>query len=507
VRGSLVLLAAVTLAAQTPSAPADLLARVRARLAPALDHLPDYTCVQTLDRRHFERTVAWRSCQGLDANQDPSKLVLVTSDRLRLDVAVTTSGREIYSWAVAREFGSERLQDLVGTGALGTGSLGPFLSGIFANRGAEFSDQGDEEVDGSLLRKFTYRVPRAASHYEFKSADGTSVIAYDGAFWVEPRTAELVRLEVHSASLPHETGTCEATTTVDFHRGAIGAGVYLLPRASRLEFSALTGHYANDIAYAACREYHSESVIHFGEPDAGAPSGPAGRTKPLEPLPRGLPLILAFETAIDTRTAAAGDEVRARVVKAVVEKKTNRVLAPARRAIGRRDAGFPRHGAGLRRAARFRIAVAHCGRELTARDCAAPYSTGTGRSNTTSTVEPPCRSTSRPRVRRTVARPTAPPAPAPIPAPFQLRSVSPPMAAPAPPIVAIFSASVPLLPPCWIWRSLVSTFWSVPSESTELSCGEIFTTLPLGSVRLSMRIPSSARPFTRPLRTECDTTP
>ena len=64
-------------------------------------------------------------------------------------------------------------------------------------------------------------------------------------------------------------------------------------------------------------------------------------------------------------------------------------------------------------------------------------------------------------------------------------------AAPVPAVVAIFAASVPLLPPCCTPPSL-STFWSVPSESTELRCGVILTTFPEGSVSVSMRIDSSA---------------
>ena len=43
--------------------------------------------------------------------------------------------------------------------------------------------------------------------------------------------------------------------------------------------------------------------------------------------------------------------------------------------------------------------------------------------------------------------------------------------------------------------------------STEFKRGEILSVFPLGSVRLSSRMASSARPLTRPLCLVCDTLP
>ena len=71
------------------------------------------------------------------------------------------------------------------------------------------------------------------------------------------------------------------------------------------------------------------------------------------------------------------------------------------------------------------------------------YSIATGRSNTTSSVEPWRSSTSLPRDSSTVASPTALPAAPPMPAPFQLRSAMPPMDAPLPARIAMRSASLP----------------------------------------------------------------
>jgi hypothetical protein len=64
-RATLLLAAAAALNAQSPY---EVLAGARQRIIGVLDHLPNYTCVQTLNRDYFERTIPWRTCgsQGPD---------------------------------------------------------------------------------------------------------------------------------------------------------------------------------------------------------------------------------------------------------------------------------------------------------------------------------------------------------------------------------------------------------------------------------------------------------
>ena len=317
------LLAAAVLHAQ----PADeILALARHKIIDALDRLPKYTCVETLNRDYFKRTAPWPTCSGPPPDE-PSVLERSFTDRFRLDVTVTAEGREIYSWAGAREFDANSLKQLVARGAVSTGSFGPFLINIFGQKGVEFAADGREQVEGRTLLKFRYRVPKGVSRYDFQVAGASRFIPYDGAFWIDPAAADLVRLEVHTTSMPHESGNCEATTNIDFQRAAIGGNDYMLPRASRLEAASLLGHSVNETSYSACREYGSESVIRF---DGGDAINETAAPKPnRERLPGGLRVTLALNTSIDTRTAAAGDRLRAHVVNDVIDKKSKRVLAPA----------------------------------------------------------------------------------------------------------------------------------------------------------------------------------
>lgn len=324
----LFVLATFVLRSQPAGDPQDLLARARSRLLETVGRLPHYTCTQTIRRDRFERTVPWSRCD-VPASRSPDTKQHVSRDRLRLDVAVTASGREIYSWAGAGRFESERIRDLVPTGAVATGSFGPFLIDIFNNRGATFARDGEEAFDGRTLARFRFRVPRSASHYRFQTGGGHQIVAYDGAFWLDPDSAELVRLQVHSDGMPHDTGTCEATNTMTFLQVPIGEGEFLLPRSSRVEFATLPGHSVNAIEYSACKQYRAESTIHFGPSNSQA-RGTAHAVLPRRTaVPRSLGVSLVLETAIDTETSAAGDVVAARVGKDVVESRSKRVLIPA----------------------------------------------------------------------------------------------------------------------------------------------------------------------------------
>ena len=73
---------------------------------------------------------------------------MTATDRLRLDVAIGDSGREIYSWAGAGAFESKSIPELIGGGPLATGPFGPFLLGIFGNSSVHFFYDHEETVDG-----------------------------------------------------------------------------------------------------------------------------------------------------------------------------------------------------------------------------------------------------------------------------------------------------------------------------------------------------------------------
>jgi hypothetical protein len=77
----------------------DLLRLAQTRIAESLDRLPQYMCTLNIDRKAYRRSDSARSSACDDGGK---QLTLMSSDRLRLDVA--KSNIEMYSWVVKADF-------------------------------------------------------------------------------------------------------------------------------------------------------------------------------------------------------------------------------------------------------------------------------------------------------------------------------------------------------------------------------------------------------------------
>jgi hypothetical protein len=189
--------------------------------------LPKYMCTQTIDRSQYEPPSgpAGHSCgpaTDVDALLEVSlgvekhkPLVLTTSDRLRLDVAIS-AGSEMYSWVGESRFEDRSLFQLVRNGALSTGSFASLPMVVFRDDQASFSYKGEITEAGRQLADFEFRVPVKSSHYIYSGAGAPVTTGYYGDILVDPKTADLIRLAVHTEALPPETGSCEASTTLDY---------------------------------------------------------------------------------------------------------------------------------------------------------------------------------------------------------------------------------------------------------------------------------------------------
>jgi len=308
--------------------PTELLVHAAQLLADRAKRLPDYTCVQTVDRLYFKRrrhTYVPRSCDQI-LSLDPHTLAVESTDRLRLDLKVS-QGLEVGSW-VGLPFTQRNIFEMVGGGPYGTGMLGAFISDIFSAGGATYTYAGLEKQSDRTVAVFRFQVPASASHYQVKAGANWVATAYSGSFWLDPKTAELHRLEVQTHDLPPETDACEAVTTVDYEKSRVGTGEFLLPsRSSLLMVMQDESETESTAVYAGCHEYHGESTIHFDQVPGSV--APAKDASPAAPLPPGLTFTLAFTAPIDTDTAAAGDVIAAKLRHPIRDPKSKAALAPA----------------------------------------------------------------------------------------------------------------------------------------------------------------------------------
>jgi len=317
----------------------EVLLHARQSVMDTLNRLPKYVCTQTIERSRYgpDRTPSAHWCD--EVSVEPNRLGrrrLSSSDRLRLDVAVSQNAgfvSEMYSWASEDHFSDRSVFDLVRDGAVSSGSFSSMLASIFGNDAASFSYQGDSTKAGERrLVEFGFRIPRERSHYSYIIRSGSEqqiTVAYEGAFFVDPETSDVVRLVVRTDRLPPETGACELTQTLQYTRVSLDGAQFLLPAEARVSLIHSDGTEAeNVVKYSACHEFRGESTVHYGPPPADGPSssGKGPLTGELALL-AGLPFKLAFMQKIDTATAAAGDPIAAKL-KTAIRDRSSKVLVP-----------------------------------------------------------------------------------------------------------------------------------------------------------------------------------
>src|SRR5271165_1271956 len=108
-------------AQQPVAAEAAQLSQIREHMMSNLAHLPDYTCVEMVERTQRKRGA--RKFQPLD--------------RLRLEVAVV-DGREMFGWPGARNFEETDPRNLVAEGAIGNGNFALHARAIIGGLNAKF---------------------------------------------------------------------------------------------------------------------------------------------------------------------------------------------------------------------------------------------------------------------------------------------------------------------------------------------------------------------------------
>ena len=115
-----------------------LLARIKAHLRKELSHLPNYTCLETIDRfqKEYVRPARFRS-------KNKSKMQAL--DTVRLEVAYSDR-REWYGSPGARNFTDDNPAAFIGSGMIGTGAFALTPRNLFIADVATFTYRGEEAV-------------------------------------------------------------------------------------------------------------------------------------------------------------------------------------------------------------------------------------------------------------------------------------------------------------------------------------------------------------------------
>src|SRR5436309_367251 len=109
--------ALITLTATGDEIPAHILnlARIKRRMPEELNPLPNYTCLETMDRY-------------VAAHRGKMKPI----DRIRIQVAIVDD-KELYSWPGARPFEDSSLGDMVNSGFISDGDFVAMARNVFVH--------------------------------------------------------------------------------------------------------------------------------------------------------------------------------------------------------------------------------------------------------------------------------------------------------------------------------------------------------------------------------------
>ncbi len=299
-----------------------LLAHFKERMRQVLSLVPNYTCLETI-----QRSVQYRHAKAFS----PLDAVILEVSNLE--------GKELLAWPGARRFEEEDVSSFPSGGLMGSGVFASYAHTIFLHATTTIRYDGDEDIVGHTVARFDFHVPAIWSGYQIQAYGASAKVAITGSFWIDSASLELVRMEVRSDEVPAELGIERTVTVIDYARMRIGNSDVLLPQAGRLLMTLLSGEvHRNDIQFSHCHEYSAESAIRFDMPETPAPA-PAPRVRKRD-LPAGLTVPIELDTVIDSGTAHVGDPLRGHVTNDVRRKA--KILIPKGAVVRGRIRGLER---------------------------------------------------------------------------------------------------------------------------------------------------------------------
>lgn len=303
---------AFPLCAQTDLAPEVLLlARIRHHAASDLSHLPNFTCLETIERstRHSEAKP------------------FSVRDVVEVEVA-HVGGRELFAWPGESKFQNRALGDMIGNGMTSMGDYSSHANSVFLGT-AVIHYVGADELGGHRAARYDYEISPAFSGYTVSIGGSQGMLGSRGSFWADTTSFDLLRLTVEGTEIPEKLGIRAIHTEIDYGRLHVGSGNFLLPQSSVVEMDLASGtENRNRIEFTQCRQYTTESVLSFDESSAAAPP-PAALTRQVSEfvLPPGATLSLRLSNSMHIVNAKVGDLVSAALASDL--KQSGRVVAPA----------------------------------------------------------------------------------------------------------------------------------------------------------------------------------
>jgi len=294
-----------------------LVSQVRQIVGAMLTRLPNYTCLETLERT--ERA------------DERSKFRLI--DRVRVEVAFV-DGVELYAWPGSPQFNvSDLRQVITGPGAFGTGDFGEHLKVAYSSK-MPLQVAGKDSIQGRNAWRLTQSVPASLSHFDIIVPPMKATVGYDVTAWHDAASLALLRFELVATEFPRTMPIRRTFKATEYESVVVNGVPMRLPAMTELSMTTRNGVEIRTVStFSNCHEYKGESKLTFEDLANEAPDQPP---QPLEiiSLPAGLEVQVRLDDAVDLAQAARGDPVVMTVAKDVF-KSDRKVLSAGAKVNGR----------------------------------------------------------------------------------------------------------------------------------------------------------------------------
>jgi len=287
------------------------LARIKGRMQQSLDHIPNYTCRQTIERSRLTKTAVRRiekRSERRGESRTEASFPLESSDTVQVDLAYVDGG-ELYSWPEAEAFEDRSLGEMVGFGNLSAGIFAATAHNLFATHAALFKFAGQDDAGGRALLRFDFRVGLMQSGFLLSDPAGRKAeVPYEGSIWADPETFDLVRIETRAREIPAYLEIVSAVSRIDYQSVELNGEGFLLPRTAHEITGLRSGAEShNRTKFFDCHRFGASSEISFGTEEPLEDDRPA-QWEEVE-LPMGVSLAIRLTSEIDSDKSRIGGRV------------------------------------------------------------------------------------------------------------------------------------------------------------------------------------------------------
>jgi hypothetical protein len=236
----------------SPMRPLDPL--IRRAADTALDFtatLPSYTCEEVVTRyESHTKPVNWKPVDVMTMN------------------VVYNNGKEEYHNIAVNGKRKESFEET--GGAWSTGEFGTVLVDLFSPlTAADFVFRRNSRIAGIEAKVYDFAVKRENSYWQIHVGPQSYQPAYQGAVWIDPASARVLRIEMQAAGFPEGFPADQVESATDYQYVRLGdARQYLLPvHAETLSCQRGTNFCSrNVIDFRHYHKYASESTVTYGAP-------------------------------------------------------------------------------------------------------------------------------------------------------------------------------------------------------------------------------------------------